>query len=201
MSGKEKGSLGPLSEKMFKLLAGRSSSGLSVKQFCKKHGLSEPSYYYWQKKYKASCSDLSKTAEGFRVEDKLLHFNRVRKYLIDLAYIAVTVTYEKLTRDCEIPNTSPDRSSNYYLNNLLWDIDSFEYIFDRPPITSLADSYYGIRPGKGFYDWARLRIAHTSKMIEFHSTFLQEMRDKCCEFWQNEENYKLYSGTVHVEYK
>jgi hypothetical protein len=135
------------------------------------------------------------------MEERMLHFNRVRKYLIDLANIAVLATYKELARDCEIPNTTPDRSSNYYLNNLLWDIDSFECIFERPPISSLAINSSSGRPGKGFYDWARLRIAHTTKLIEFSPTFLQKQRDKCFEFWQNDENYKLYSGAVYVEYR
>jgi hypothetical protein len=135
------------------------------------------------------------------MEDRMLHFNKVRKYLIGLAYIAVTKTYEELTKDCEIPNTSPDRRSNYYLNNLLWDIDSFEYMFGRPPISSLAINNLYMRPGKGFYDWARLRIAHTTKNIELSRTFLEQMWDECCRYWQNEDNLKLYSGTVYVEYR
>jgi len=40
------------SEEMQYLLGEQASSGLSVKQFCKEHHLSEAVFYYWQKKLK-----------------------------------------------------------------------------------------------------------------------------------------------------
>lgn len=39
---------------MFALIAGFKASAMSVKDFCNHHRLSEPTYYYWQKKYRAT---------------------------------------------------------------------------------------------------------------------------------------------------
>lgn len=135
------------------------------------------------------------------MEYSWLHFNQVRKYLIELARLGHTTTYMRLQEVFGIPNTSPRSSSNYYLNNLLWDLDSFEYIFQRPPISSFVNSARLKRPGKGFYDWAKLRLTHSRAKIENDPGFLHEVRDICKEYWLHEGNYKLYSGDVQIAYK
>jgi len=47
------------------ILRERSVSGMSVKEFCKKAGFHENSYYYWQRKLReATCDKLVARAQG-----------------------------------------------------------------------------------------------------------------------------------------
>jgi hypothetical protein len=134
------------------------------------------------------------------MEERMLHFNFIRQYLIELARNGKTASYKEIVTVAGLPNDSSDESS-HYLYNLLWDLDAFEFMFERPPLTSFVISLRLKRPGKGFYDWVRLRVAHTQNELENHPTFLQEIQSKCGEYWRNEDNYKRYSGAVYVEYR
>jgi hypothetical protein len=134
------------------------------------------------------------------MEERMLHFNFIRQYLIELARKGKTASYKEIVTVAGLPNDSSDEST-YYLYNLLWDLDAFEYMFERPPLTSLVISLKLKRPGKGFYDWAKLRLTHSRRKIEDDPEFLRKVRDNCKEYWLDEGNYKLYSGTVQIAYK
>lgn len=50
---------------MFRLIAERQESGLSVKSFCEKHQLSPHTYYYWNKKYRNKNKPATDEPVGF----------------------------------------------------------------------------------------------------------------------------------------
>lgn len=51
-------------KEMFDLIGMCKSSGQSVQTFCKLHGLTEATYYYWQKKYTDQKKNATEPAEG-----------------------------------------------------------------------------------------------------------------------------------------
>ena len=52
-------------EEMFNLLAEQAGTGLPVKLFCERKGLSPGIFYYWQKKYRSSLASGDQQAGGF----------------------------------------------------------------------------------------------------------------------------------------
>ncbi|MGH7238843.1 MAG: IS66 family insertion sequence element accessory protein TnpA [Candidatus Saccharimonadales bacterium] len=52
-------------EAMFSLISQREQSGISVKDFCKNHQLSEGTYYYWRKKLLNKGQPKPKNQQGF----------------------------------------------------------------------------------------------------------------------------------------
>lgn len=65
MQGKNSLQLKRSAEEMQYLLEEQSSGGLTVKQFCKEHHLSEAMFYYWQKKLRGKGSAKG-TGSGFK---------------------------------------------------------------------------------------------------------------------------------------
>ena len=127
----------------------------------------------------------------------MVHFNSIRQRLIELARKGEITTYSDLERDCNIPNPSGD--ANLYLFDLLYDLGSFEALFERPPINALVVKKKVGIPGDGFYKWDRLRLRRFDKLNQVD--ILMEYKVICSQYWQNEENYRVYSGAVNIEYK
>lgn len=57
-------------QELFALIARQKASGMSVKDFCTRHGLSRPTYYYWQKRYRTSQQDGNAEPAGFTLLEK-----------------------------------------------------------------------------------------------------------------------------------
>ncbi len=57
-------------QEMFALIAMQKASAMSVRDFCMHHGLSRPSYYYWQKRYRASQQAGHEEPDGFTLLKK-----------------------------------------------------------------------------------------------------------------------------------
>jgi hypothetical protein len=132
------------------------------------------------------------------MEEKMIHFNRIRRRLIELARDGSVITYGVLERECNIPNGNPGEP-NHYLFDLLYDLGSFEALFDRPPINALVVRSREKTPGQGFYNWVKLRL----KLFDVKDQvgILGKFMVKCSQYWSDEEKYRLFSGPISIDYK
>lgn len=129
--------------------------------------------------------------------EKLIHFNSIRKRLIEVARNGGVITYGDVERDCNIPNENPG-DANHYLFDLLYDLGSFEALFERPPINALVVRKKERVPGQGFYNWVKLRLNHFDKRDPLDA--LDEYRLECSKYWSDEEKYRLFSGSIRIDY-
>lgn len=133
------------------------------------------------------------------MEEKLVHFNSIRKRLIALARTGGIITYGDLEEGCNIPNPTPGpEGENRYFYNLLYDLGSFEALHERPPINALVVRKKDRIPGQGFYKWVKLRFNRFDNADPLD--VLGDYRVECSKYWSNEENYRLFSGSIRIEY-
>jgi hypothetical protein len=134
-----------------------------------------------------------------KLKEKLVHFNSIRERLIELARSHEIITYGELEGECNIPNPTPGpKGENLYYYNLLYDLGSFEALFERPPINALVVTRSEGKPGQGLYNWAKLRL----KQFDISNPYqlLEQYRSECKEYWSDAENYRLYSRSIAIEY-
>lgn len=133
------------------------------------------------------------------MEEKLVHFNSIRKRLIELARAHRTITYGELEGECNIPNPTPGpKGENVYYYNLLYDLGSFEALFGRPPINALVVSQKERKPGIGFYNWAKVRLRRYD--ISNPYELLEEYRSECKDYWSDDKYYRQFSSTINIKY-
>ena len=120
----------------------------------------------------------------------------VRNYLIEVARHRTnpTVTYQKLSDDCEL---NLDMSIPYHrreIGAIIGDISVYEYKRDRPLLSSIViragdnyegDGFYKLGEELGFGDWRKLKREGVFE--------IKQMRDTI-NFWTNNSNYKKYKG-------
>lgn len=121
---------------------------------------------------------------------------KVRHYLIELARQKVnqTVTYQKLSDDCELRldmrNNPNDRVN---IGKILDDISTYEHENNNRPLLSAlvvragdnyeGDGFYKLAERLGFGKWQSLKNEGIFEVVEI---------GKCIKFWSNDVNFSNY---------
>lgn len=121
---------------------------------------------------------------------------KVRHYLIELARQKVnqTVTYQKLSDDCELRldmrNNPNDRVK---IGKILDDISTYEHENNKRPLLSAlvvragdnyeGDGFYKLAERLGFGKWQSLKNEGIFEVVEI---------GKCIKFWSNDVNFSNY---------
>lgn len=121
---------------------------------------------------------------------------KVRHYLIELSRQKVnqTVTYQKLSDDCELGlNMRDNPYDRKILGKILGDISIYEYKNNKRPLLSAlvvragdnyeGDGFYKLAEELGFGKWQNLKK---------ESVFEVKQIRECIDFWSDDKHYFNY---------
>lgn len=120
----------------------------------------------------------------------------VRNYLIELARLKVnqTVTYQKLSDDCELAlNMLDNPNDRKILGKILGDISIYEHKKNERPLLSAlviragdnfeGDGFYKLAEELGFGKWKTLKKEGVFEVIQIRESI---------KFWSDDSNYYKY---------
>ena len=70
------------------------SSGLTVRAFCHRHDLSEPTFHYWKRELQSRDGASSRSSNRARLSDCATDGNRTRPVFVPVTVLPATVTVE-----------------------------------------------------------------------------------------------------------
>ena len=118
---------------------------------------------------------------------------RVRNKLIQFARSGSNpVTYQRLITEAELGLNVDISHEKAMLGEILSEISTKEHKAGRPLLSSMVqvksnkgqgDNFYKLCEELGYGDW---------KELKKDKEFIKEQREKCRDFWGNEENYEKF---------
>jgi hypothetical protein len=118
---------------------------------------------------------------------------RVRNKLIQLARTdSNPITYQRLITEAELGLNVDISHEKALLGEILSEISTLEHKNGRPLLSAMVqvksnkgqgDSFYKLCEELGFGDW---------KELKKDKDFILQERNKCAEFWSNDENFEKY---------
>lgn len=118
--------------------------------------------------------------------------DRIRKKLIQIVRLEdAPISYPSLIHQMNLGLNLDIPHEKSMLGEILNEISQDEHKSGRPLLSSLVkikpkgqgDNFFKMCEKLGFGEWKDLKRSED---------FLEEQRDKCREFWTNEQNYKSY---------